>query len=358
MSGKAGSLRKLRDILPIHRLLPFIQNVQILLLMDQRFCDWCSNYRYTITKMTFMKQQFMTRKIFYALSLAALLMTACQKNDASLPTTDITASTAQDATSTIAVVASATVATADSVYIVQPCANGAHRDSIAQADLPAAISAYLSSTYAGYTFHKAFALKDSTGAVTGYAVIVYYNDKPVGLEFDNTGAFVKVLEQRERDDRQGVGFHHGGRFENRNGQGKDTVTLTALPASVLSYFATNYGTDTLVKAYKGIDSSLVILSKNNGVFATVFDAIGNFVKRETLPSPHDGRPQVVTQTDLPAAVTSYLATTYPAYVFQKAFAVKEGDTVNGYVVFIDANNTKYAVAFDAAGTFLKVQPVY
>jgi hypothetical protein len=32
--------------------------------------------------------------------------------------------------------------------------------------------------------------------------------------------------------------------------------------------------------------------------------------------------------------------------------------VKGYVVFIDANNTKYAVEFDAAGNFLRAKTIH
>lgn len=86
----------------------------------------------------------------------------------------------------------------DSVYLAHSCGNGESRDSIAQADLPAAITTYLDANYAGYTYHKAFAVKDSTDAITGYVVVIYYNDKAVGVQFDSAGAFVRVLDQRRK----------------------------------------------------------------------------------------------------------------------------------------------------------------
>lgn len=309
-----------------------------------------------------MKKRFVTRGLFYALAVAPLVFTACEKTDNPVETDTATGdiSDASSVAATIAVVSSASAANADSVYVVQPCKRGSRRDSVAQADLPATVGTYLDANYSGYVFHKAFAITDSTGVVSGYAIVVYYNNKPVGLEFDSAGVFVKVLEQRERGELQGNGHRRGGRFEHRDGRGRDSVALSDLPASITDYFAANYSSDTLLKAYKAIDSSVVVLSKNNGLFATVFDASGAYVKRTALPTKGNrrGSAETIEQSALPAAVTTYLTATYPNYVFQKAFVVKDGSTVTGYVVVIDANNTKYAVAFDASGNFAGAKTVY
>ena len=305
-----------------------------------------------------MKKQFVTKRLSYVL-FASLLFAACEKSDTAIDTEtsggDI--SDAASAAATIAVASSASVANADSVYVVQACARGSKRDSVAQADLPAAVSDYLDAAYAGYAFHKAYSIKDSTGTVGGYAVIIYYNDKPVGLEFDAAGAFVKVLEQR--DQANGRRARHGGHFQHRDGKGRDSVALSALPASVTAYFGANYSGDTLVKAYKTVDSSLVVLSKNGSLFATVFDADGQFIKRVSLPSRGTrNTAQTIEAAALPAVITAYLTQTYPAYTFQKAFALKEAGNAAGYVIVIDANNTKYAVAFDATGVFIGAKTLY
>ena len=150
--------------------------------------------------------------------------------------------------------------------------------------MPASASDYLSSNYSGYTFGKAFSIVDNSGTITGYVIVIYYNDNPVALEFDASGTFVKVLEQREKDDLDGKGWHRGGRFEKRGGFGIDTLAISSLPSSISSYLSTNYPGDTLVKAFVNRDTSYLVLSRNNGLFATVFDAAGNFVKRVQLPS--------------------------------------------------------------------------
>ena len=58
-----------------------------------------------------------------------------------------------------------------------------------------------------------------------------------------------------------------------------------------------------------------------------------------------------------ALVLAYLEEAYPNYVFEKAFRVQWKGAVQEYVVVIDANNTKYALAFDASGNFLKVKTI-
>ncbi|MGZ3851771.1 MAG: PepSY-like domain-containing protein [Flavisolibacter sp.] len=287
--------------------------------------------------------------------LAAAVITSCNKNDLSSSAVPLSSS------NTIAVAASSTVSTSgstDSVYLMQPCQHGEKRDSVAQSDLPSSISTYISTNYSGSTFKKAFALKNSASTVIGYVVVIYYNDKPVGLQFDSTGNFVKVLEQREKGDLDAPGgFHHGGRFDGRDGQHRDTIALSSLPATITAYFASNYSSDTLVRAFVNRDNSVVVLSKSNGVYATVFTSTGTFVKRDQLPTER-GSVQSVELSALPSAAASYLSQTYPNYVFEKAFSFSENGTVKGYVVVIDANNTKYAVEFDAAGNFVAARTIH
>lgn len=246
----------------------------------------------------------------------------------------------------------------DSVYVIGTCANDHHLDSISFSGLPATITAYLSSNYAGYTFQKAFTDEDTTGNTTGYVVIVLFNGNPVGLKFDASGNFVKVLEQREGHDLSGRGWHNGGRFDGRDGRHRDTIALTSLPETVLAYFTANYPGDTLVKAYKNRDSSYLVFSKNNGAFVTLFNAGGLFVKRTELANQdRGGNIAVVDESALPVEATSYLSSTYPQYIFQQAFAVFKNGALLGYVVCIDANGTKYAVAFDASGNFIRALTV-
>lgn len=289
---------------------------------------------------------------FLTLSIAAGLH-SCTKE------TSQSSTTSQTSSSTIAIASSEnSSASGDSIYIVQPCPRGYSRDSIAETDLPSAATAYLTDNYSGYTFSKAFAVKNSWGQTAAFVAIIYYNDRPVALLFDSTGNSVRVLEQRERGDLDGKGWHNGGRFCDRDGLQRDTVALSALPSSILIYMATNYPTDTLLKAFQDRgDSSIAILSKNNGLFATIFDASGDFVKRVSLPSP-PGICVSISETSLPANGLTYLSSTYPNYVFEKAFAAYDSNnTLLGYLVVINANNTRYAIRFDASGNFVSAKTI-
>jgi hypothetical protein len=303
-----------------------------------------------------MKIQQRLKGTFYALSALSIAITSCSK-EVDTTSTETSSSDAIAVLASESASVSASRTAADSVYIMQSCARGEKREIVAETSLPSAVTEYLTTNYAGNTFHKAFAIKSSDLTTTGYVVIVYYNDKPVGLQFDVDGNFVKVLEQREKGDFHGRGWHRGGRFDGREGKHRDTVALSVLPSAVTSYMTANYAGDTLVKAFKNRDSSLVVVSKNNGLYATIFDVNNVFQSRGQLPAK-GGKHQDVAQSALPAAVLTYLETTYPNYVFNKAFSITVGGTLKGYVVLLDANNTRYAVAFDASGNFLQVKTIY
>ncbi|HEU0063869.1 MAG TPA: hypothetical protein VFQ58_02520, partial [Flavisolibacter sp.] len=105
------------------------------------------------------------------------------------------------------------------------------------------------------------------------------------------------------------------------------------------------------------DSSYIVISKNNGGFVTVFNAQGAFVERVQLPAPHEAKLVTVDQASLPTSIQNYLNTTYPGYTFKQAFSATVNGVVQGYVVFISANNTRYAVEFDGSGTFIKAVTV-
>ncbi len=303
-----------------------------------------------------MKKKITLRSIINVLSPALLLLAfaSCQK-DSSLTGAAGTTLATQSAIASTSAIAVGTSATSggDSIYVIGTCDRGHHLDSLASVNLPASVSTYLNANYAGYTFVKAFTEKDAAGNVTGYDVIIQYNGKPVGLKFDASGSFVKVLEQREGRDLEGHGWHQGGCFDDRGGMKQDTIAISALPSAITAYFATNYPNDTLVHAFRNRDSSYVVLSTDNGAFATLFSSTGTFIQRVQLPAPQHGHAIPVAQAALPSAATSYLSTTYPDYVFKAAFTIQYNGTVQGYVVFIDANATKYAVEFDASGNFVR-----
>lgn len=284
--------------------------------------------------------------------VSLLSIVACNKQIDVSSETEVTQADVNNAEA----IAVGVTAGGDSIYLVNTCNRGQKRDSVAFSALPASITTYLTANYAGYVFTKSFIVKQGSNN-NGYVVVINYNNKPVGLKFDASGNFVAVIEQRERRDIRGNnGWHFGGIFGDRDGKWRDTIALVNIPVAVRTYLATTYAGDTLNRAYRSHDSSIVVITTNNGVFANVFSASGVFIKRIQLHMRH-GRAVAIDFATVPGNVQAYLSTTYPSYVLKHAFKLLVNATLQGYVIFIDANNTKYAVEFDASGTFVKAVTV-
>jgi hypothetical protein len=301
------------------------------------------------------------RFIYPALLLSGIvgMLASCKKDAANTTTKTTTPTTsgitAEVASGRIAVAAEDTAATGkkDTLYMVNCFPPHHPADSVAASALPSAITTYLSSNYSGYTFKKAFEILDSTKTVTNYIVIIKYNNNFVGIKFTTAGVFVSVLEQMLGQDMSNPqGCHPGGPFSGRGNPGKDTVALSALPAAVLAYFDKTYPADTLLHAFVTPDSTYVLISKDKGLYATNITASGTFISRMQVMPPMPSPAKPVAQSALPSTITTYLTTTYPGYVFNQAFADMNGSTVVGYDVFVTANNTNYAVHFNASGSYV------
>lgn len=304
----------------------------------------------------------MKRAFHYGVAIACAItaavgITSCNKDSSATSGTDTASGTSSSSVITVAVTDTSGNKVTDSIYMIHNCGMEFHRDTVSASNLPAAVTTYLTTNYAGYTFVEAFSVVNNrTAAIKGYVAIIVFNNKPVGLLFDASGNFIGVLEQRERGDLTGIGWHVGGRFRDRDISLRDTVSLSALPAAITGYFSTNYAQDTLLKAFKDVrDGYYLVISSNNGLYANLFNASGNFVSRIQIPVTHHGRWQPAEQSALPASITTYLTTTYPGYVFKKAFTYSVGGSIQEYVVVIDASGTRYAVLFDASGNFVKAR---
>ncbi|WPU97383.1 PepSY-like domain-containing protein [Mucilaginibacter sp. cycad4] len=297
-------------------------------------------------------------KSFYAslLMLGTIIgLASCKKENASKSASASVSSSTISSTGAIAIsLASGT--TTDSVYMVGCYGKHDKIDTVAFSALPTAIGTYLTTNYSGYTFKKAYTI-DSASIVVNYIVVIKYNSALVGLKFTAAGTFVSTLEQREGRDLKGPGWHLGGPFDNRDGKHRDTVAISALPTAVSSYFSTTYPTDTLLHASVTPDNVYILISKNGVLYSTAVTAAGKLVKRVQIEK-HYLKHAAVTEANLPAAITTYLTTTYPGYVFDKAFSESSGGTLQGYVVFITSNSTKYAILFNASGTFVKALPIH
>ena len=312
--------------------------------------------------------------MYYPLLLLALIATvfsSCQKGSGLKSTTTTTTTTAKTvssstvlATGSIAVSTTSNLAstfnfaTRDSIYLTHCYPHNGTKDSVAFSALPSAIGTYLTTNYSGYTFVKAFSISDSTKTVINFIVVIKYNGNIVGLKFTTAGVFVAVLEQEAGADLgSGPGCHDGGPFDNRGGFHPDTIALSAIPTAVKTYFTTTYPKDTLSVASIAPDGNYVLISKNTLLYATVITPAGALVSRTQLEA-HGGIHTAITAANLPASITTYLTTTYPGYVFDKAFSETVKSVLQGYDVFITSNNTKYVVEFDASGTFVSAKAIH
>ena len=260
-------------------------------------------------------------KALIAATAVLMIFSSCQKE----PVTESESSSFQSENA-IAIAASVTadgsISSSDSIYAVDACKKDEKKIAIQQSALPAAINTYIEANYSGSTFLKAFRItKDTTQASVTYVVGIKFNNKPVALQFDGNGTFIRVLELREKRDLKGIGWHLGGFFEHRDGKHRDTVALTSLSSAIKLYFTTTYPQDTLMHAVANKQGSIIVLSKNNDFYATAFTSAGIFLKRIKLPS-FPGKPETIAVTALPATTQAYLSTTYPNYVLHKAVVLK------------------------------------
>jgi hypothetical protein len=299
-----------------------------------------------------MKKNTQIKSALLVLSVALISLGSCKKDSFSIDNELEFAKLEAITISSTAAIAGGS--TSDSLYALEACKKGNKKTPVELTALSASITTYLSANYSGFTFQKAYQVANqATSAVESFAVVIQFNNKPVALKFDASGVFVKVFELREGRNMKGRnGWHAGGCFDNRDGKQRDTIAVSALPASIKTYMATTYSADTLVHAFVNKDQSIVVISKNVNYFATAFSSANIFIKRTALPAlPAKGRS--IEASELPAASTTYLTATYPNYVFKKAFELKSNNAIKGYLVLIDANLTKYAIHFDANGKFVK-----
>jgi hypothetical protein len=300
-----------------------------------------------------MKKQTQLKSALLLLSIALLSLGSCKKDSMSIDNElEFVKLEAITISSTTALSSSSN--SSDSLYALEACKKGNKKSPIEQPALSASINTYMTTNYSGFTFQKAFQITNQISAVTdSYVVVIQFNAKPIALKFDAAGAFVKVLELREGRNMKGRGgWHAGGLFDHRDGKQRDTLAISAIPAAIKTYMSSTYSADTIVHAFVNKDQSIVLISKNVNYFANAFTATNTFLKRHQLPA-FPGKGMSIAASALPAVSTTYLSSTYPNYVFKKAFEIKANGAVKAYLVLIDANLTKYAIHFDASGAFVK-----
>lgn len=141
------------------------------------------------------------------------------------------------------------------------------------ANLPAAITDYISTNYADFTIEKA-----GTDADGKYHVKL--TSGPV-LIFDADGNFVEAREARGKGGRDGDRKGDKGHADDR----WTAMDIADLPAVITDYIASNYPDATIVKAGTDADGNYGVVLDSE--IALIFDADGVFVEEKTYHN-HNG----------------------------------------------------------------------
>ena len=138
------------------------------------------------------------------------------------------------------------------------------------------------------------------------------------------------------------------------------IDPATLPAAVTTYLTTTYTSYSIVSAASRTDQTtgtvtgyMVDIVANNLAYELRFDAAGKFLSVENEDGSDEG--VAVAQASLPAPIGTYLAATYPGYVFSNARSYLLNGVVSGYEVDILVAGVKTEVMFDAAGTFISAR---
>jgi hypothetical protein len=216
--------------------------------------------------------------------------------------------------------------------------------AVTQANLLTAISTYLTTNYAGYTFVNAYS-EAVSGVINAYDVNITLNSVPYHVVFNATGVFVSV--------------NSAGKGKGKIDQTMATVAQADLLATIKTYLNTNYAGYTFVNAYSETSNSTltgydVNITYNSVNYHVTFDATGVFVSVGTRKIKTATTNVPVAQADLLAAISTYLNTNYAGYTFINAYSEAASGVIANYDVNITSNAVNYHVVFDATGTFVSV----
>ncbi len=215
--------------------------------------------------------------------------------------------------------------------------------AVTQANLLTAISSYLTTNYAGYTFVSAYS-KSVSSVITGYSVDITLNSTPYHIHFDAAGTFVSVNSTGRK-----------GKVD----QSIAAVTQADLLTTIKTYLNTNYAGYTFINAYSETSNSTltgydVNITYNSVNYHVTFDATGTFVSVGTRKVKTATTNVPVAQADLLAAISTYLNSNYAGYTFVNAYSEAVSGVISNYDVNITSNSVTYHVVFDATGVFISV----
>lgn len=208
----------------------------------------------------------MKKTLFLVFALVGLFLASCNREDINAN------ATTEDLTEVVQLSAARAAASTDTVT-KQKC-RGKLTD-IAAADLPAAITSYITKNYAGAEVQ--FAGKDSTGQIVVGLKLADGTHK--GLLFNADATFNKVLEKYGKKAKL------------------TSVDVASLPAAIISYITSKYATYSAVKAgTNDAGDFFVVVELTSGTDAEKkasrkvlqFTSAGVFTQETTPPAHPEG----------------------------------------------------------------------
>jgi hypothetical protein len=245
----------------------------------------------------------------------------------------------------------------DSIYVIYTGDGELFRDEIPSSILPASVQQYQTMNYQQNDQLSAYTISDKDGNLKSYISIIRYNERPVALEYSFIGTFKKVLEQREWADLDNDGWHIGGLFEDRDGNNRDVVNLNFLPDEIKNYMTNNYPDDIIVRAFQTKEDAIVVISKNNGGFANVFNKNLELQKHLSICDVNC-QLEDIEKSSVSSKVLTTLSNTFPNYIFNYADMMNVNGASMGNLILINANNTRYVVTFDSNGNLLSNKVIF
>lgn len=220
-------------------------------------------FRTDVNQYTFSKQIAKMKKMIIALlAVTGLWATSCQKDGSGLTPATETAADFESVVSTAARYAALT----DSVTVGK-CKG--KLTEVATADLAAAVTTYINTTYPGAEIK--FAAKDAEGKLV--VAIVLADGTPKGLLFNADGTFKQELKHQE----------HKARLTK--------VEISALPAVITAYITANYAGAEVKQAGTNADGEYFVgILLDGKVKILLFKADGSFNKELEKPAMPHGKP--------------------------------------------------------------------
>ncbi len=223
------------------------------------------------------------------------------------------------------------------------------RDSLTKIDvatLPATVTSYISTSYAGATID--YAATDDAG---NFLVAITRNDQRTALLFNADGTFSRELSLRGGGRGKGPGKGHGHGHKGGDRDSLSKVVVANLPAAITNYITTNYASVTITAAASDATRGyLVMIKQGTDRKSLLFSTDGTFTQE--IVRGLKGNYTVVEVSALPAAITTYITTNYAGATIK---AAGKSSTGQFKILVQPATGRIVELLFAADGTFVQAR---